>query len=135
MSTTSYFLRRLGLALFVITGVMVITFFVSRILPANPVRLFVGARATEEVIEAKRAEFGLDRPIPVQFVTYVGSVLQGDLGISFRTKRAIVDDLKVLIPATLELVILSMILAIIVGIPVGVISAAIAVHSSIKSAG
>jgi len=75
------------------------------------------------------------RSAPVQFVTYVGSVLQGDLGISFRTKRAIVDDLKVFIPATLELVILSMILAIIVGIPVGVISAAIAAPSSIKLAG
>ena len=69
MSQTSYFFRRLTLALFVIIGVMVITFFVSRILPADPVRLFVGARARPDVIEATRQELGLDQPLPVQFVS------------------------------------------------------------------
>ena len=124
MSIAAYFARRLGLALFVILGVMLVTFFVSRILPADPVRLFVGVRASEEVVEAQRIEFGLDKSLPVQFVTYAGSVLQGDFGISFRTKRPIVDDLKIFVPATLELVILSMVLAVLVGIPVGVIGAA-----------
>jgi len=124
LSKANYFLRRLGLAVFVIIGVMIITFFISRILPADPVRLFVGVRASEEIVEAKRIEFGLDKPVPVQFINYVGSVLQGDFGISFRTKRSITEDLKVFLPATLELVILSMILAVLVGIPVGVIGAA-----------
>ncbi len=124
MSQTSYFFRRLTLALFVIIGVMVITFFVSRILPADPVRLFVGARARPDVIEATRQELGLDQPLPVQFVSYVGNVLQGDFGTSFRTKRPILEDLKVFVPATLELVILSMMLAVTIGIPVGVIGAA-----------
>ena len=124
MNQTSYFFRRLFLALIVIMGVMVITFFISRILPADPVRLFVGARARPDVIEATRQELGLDQPLPVQFVSYVGSVLQGDFGTSFRTKRPILDDLKVFVPATLELVILSMILAVAIGIPVGVIGAA-----------
>ena len=81
-------------------------------------------RATDEVIEQKRVEFGLDRPVPVQFGRYVGAVLQGDFGISFRTKRPIADDLKVFVPATLELVIASMVLAVMIGIPVGVIGAA-----------
>ncbi len=124
MTTLNYFIRRLGFAIFVLIGVMIITFFVSRILPADPVRLFVGVRASEEVVEAKRIEFGLDQPVPVQFINYVGDILQGDFGVSFRTKRDISDDLRVFIPATLELVILSMLLAVIVGIPVGVISAA-----------
>ena len=124
MSQTSYFFRRLTLALFVIIGVMVITFFVSRILPADPVRLFVGARARPDVIEATRQELGLDQPLPVQFVSYVGHVLEGDFGTSFRTKRPILEDLKVFVPATLELVILSMMLAVTIGIPVGVIGAA-----------
>ena len=78
--------------MYVITGVMVITFFVSRVLPADPVRLFVGVRATEEAVEAKRIEFGLDRPMPVQFASYVGGILRGDLGISFRTKQPILED-------------------------------------------
>ncbi|MEM7533282.1 MAG: ABC transporter permease [Chloroflexota bacterium] len=124
MSRANYFLRRLGLALFVIIGVMIITFFVSRVLPADPVRLFVGVRASEEIVEAKRVEFGLDRPVPVQFISYVGSVLRGDFGISFRTKQSITKDLRVFLPATLELVILSMVLAVLIGIPIGVIGAA-----------
>lgn len=124
MSTVSYFIRRLALALLVIVGVMIITFFVSRVLPADPVRLFVGVRASEEVVEAKRIEFGLDKPLYTQFFDYAGDLLQGDFGVSFRTKRPITDDLKLFVPATLELVILSMILAIVIGIPVGVISAA-----------
>lgn len=124
MSQTSYFFRRLALAFVVIMGVMVITFFISRILPADPVRLFVGARASSDVIEATRQELGLDQPLPMQFVSYVGNVLQGDFGTSFRTKRPILEDLKVFVPATLELVILSMILAVAIGIPVGVIGAA-----------
>ncbi len=124
MSILNYLIRRIGLALLVILGVMIITFFVSRVLPADPVRLFVGVRASEETVEAKRAEFGLDQPVPVQFLNYAGGILQGDFGISFRTKRPIVDDLKIFVPATLELVILSMVLAIVIGIPVGVIAAA-----------
>lgn len=124
MNIASYLLRRLFLAIIVITGVMTITFFVSRVLPADPVRLFVGVRATEEVVEAQRIAFGLDRPLPMQFANYVGDVLQGDFGVSFRTKRPITEDLLVFLPATLELVILSMILAVAIGIPVGVIAAA-----------
>ena len=124
MSILSYFLRRVVLAAIVIIGVMIITFFISRILPADPVRLYVGVRASEEVVEQARAELGLDRPLPVQFLNYVGQVLQGDFGVSFRTKRPILEDLFVFIPATLELVITAILLAVVIGIPVGVISAA-----------
>ncbi|MEM7112791.1 MAG: ABC transporter permease [Chloroflexota bacterium] len=124
MSQLNYLIRRLSLALFVIIGVMIVTFFVSRILPADPVRLFVGVRASEELIEQKRAEFGLDQPMPVQFVNYVGDVLQGDFGTSFRTKRPIFEDLLIFVPATLELVTLAMLLAVAIGIPIGVMGAA-----------
>ena len=124
MSRIDYLLRRLGLAFIVVFGVMVITFVVSRLMPADPARLFAGPRATPQKLQEIRDSFGLEAPIPVQFVRYVGSVLRGDFGISYQTKRPILDDLKILLPATLELVILSILLAIVIGIPIGVYSGA-----------
>lgn len=124
MSRSTYLLRRLGLALLVILGVMIITFLVSRVIPADPARLYAGGRATDEMIVAVEEKLGLNDPLPVQFLSYVGGVLQGDFGNSFRTKRAISTDLKIFIPATLELVILAMLLAAAIGIPIGVIGAA-----------
>lgn len=124
MSKGEYLLRRLGLAFFVIFGVFVITFFISRIVPSDPVALYAGPRTSPEQKEEFRRKLGLDRPLPVQFVDYVGDVLQGDFGISLRTKRQITDDLKIFLSATLELVILAMGLALVIGIPLGVMTAA-----------
>lgn len=124
MSQAAYLLRRLWLALLVIIGVMIITFVVSRVVPADPARLYAGARANPETIANVEEKLGLNDPLPIQFLSYVGGVLQGDFGNSFRTKRAISSDLAIFIPATLELVILAMLLAAAIGIPVGVIGAA-----------
>ena len=124
MSGFEYLLRRLALAVFVILGVLLITFVVSRVVPGDPARLYVGSRASPEALKLARAELGLDDPLPEQFLRYVVNSAQGELGYSFRTKRPIFDDLKVRLPATMELVVLAMALAIAVGVPVGVLAAA-----------
>jgi peptide/nickel transport system permease protein len=123
MSRADYLLRRLGMAIFVIVGVLVIIFTVSHIVPRDPARLYLGPRASPERLAEVRQELGLDLPLPTQFVYYVSNVLHGDLGISFRTKRPILDDLKLRLPATLELVFFSMLLALAIGVPVGVLGA------------
>jgi len=119
-----YLLRRLGLAVLVILGVLLITFAVSRVVPGDPARLYLGPRAKPEALERVRQEWGLDDPLPQQFVRYVLSTLRLELGYSFRTKRPILEDLKVRLPATMELVISATLLALVVGVPVGVLGAA-----------
>lgn len=124
MSRLAYLIRRLVLAIFVVIGVLAITFIISRLVPSDPARLFTGPRASKEKIEETRERFGLNKPIPAQFVNYVKSTIRGDFGISFKTKTAILTDLKIFLPATLELVILSLLLAVVIGIPIGVYSGA-----------
>jgi peptide/nickel transport system permease protein len=124
MSRGEYLLRRLGFGLFVILGVLLVTFIVSRVVPGDPARLYLGPRASPEKLEEVRQDLGLNDPLPKQFVGYVLNILQGDLGYSFRTKRPILDDLRVRLPATMELVIAATLLAVIVGVPVGVLGAA-----------
>ncbi len=75
MSRLDYLARRLALAIFVVIGVLAITFIVSRIVPSDPARLFTGPRASKEKIEETREKFGLNKPIPAQFVSTIG-VLQ-----------------------------------------------------------
>jgi peptide/nickel transport system permease protein len=124
MSRLDYLFRRLALAIFVVFGVITITFIVSRLVPSDAARLFAGPRASPEKLEKIRERFGLNKSIPTQFVRYLGSTLRGDFGISFKTKTAILTDLKIFLPATLELVILSLLLAVVIGIPIGVYSGA-----------
>lgn len=122
MSKTHYLLRRLGLAVLVLVGVMVVTFIVARIIPSDPAALYAGPRPRPEQVAELRVKLGLDQPMPVQFGRYVGAILTGDLGESFKTHRLILDDLKTNLPATLELVILASLLALLIGIPVGVLA-------------
>jgi len=124
MSRNIYFLRRLGLAVLVLVGVMVVTFFVSRVVPSNPAALYAGPRPRPEQVAALEIKLGLDQPLPAQFVRYIGDVLQGDFGVSYRTKREISSDLRIFLPATLELVVVSSFLALLIGIPFGVLSGA-----------
>jgi peptide/nickel transport system permease protein len=125
MSRKRYFLRRLGLTVFVLLGVLILTFFVARVVPSDPAALYAGPRPRPEQVERIRVELGLDQPLIVQFSRYVGDILQGNLGISFDTRRPIIGDLQTFLPATLELVIAAMLLAFVIGIPVGVIAAAL----------
>ena len=118
-----YILKRLLSSLLVLLGVVTITFVISRVLPSNPESKWAGTRATAEQLQQARIELGLDKPLPVQYATYINQLLHGDLGTSLNSKRPVLSELKQYIPATLELVLLAFIFAIILGIPLGIYSA------------
>jgi len=101
-------------------GLLVVTFVISRMLPADPVLAVVGDHASESAIEQPRIRLGLDKPLLMQFWIYISDVLQGDLGQSIRTSRPISEELMRVFPATLELATLGTLIGIVLGIPLGV---------------
>jgi len=124
MGKWEYFAKRLALAVVVLLSVSVITFVISRVVPSNPAALWVGPHPTQEQIAAARIKLGLDKPLHVQYSRYMNDLLHGDLGVSVQSHQPILTDLKTYLPATLELVITGMIMAVLVGIPLGVLSGA-----------
>lgn len=108
---------------FVLFGLITITFFISHILPGNPARLHAGHHATREAMEAITLRWGLDKPLWQQYVIYLKGILSGDLGDSLRSRRPVTSDLMLYFPATFELTTISIIITILVGIALGVISA------------
>ncbi len=120
---TRYLRRRAATSLLVILGVVTITFVISRIVPADPAQLYAGARARLEQVEQVRQDLNLDAPVTSQYVSYLGDLLQGDLGVSFATRRPIAQDLRRFLPATLELALAATLLSMVVGIPAGVLAA------------
>jgi ABC-type dipeptide/oligopeptide/nickel transport system permease component len=123
MQKIEFFLRRLTSSFFVLIGVSVITFFLARVVPANAAELYIGPKARTEDIERVTKQLGLDKPLPVQYAVYMGQLLHGDLGNSISTKRPITQELADRIPATLELLFSGMFCAVLIGIPLGVLSA------------
>lgn len=124
MSLGQVIARRIALLALVLVGVTALTFVISHAIPGDPARLLAGQRASDEVVEQIRRTHGLDQPLPIQYVRYMGGLLKGDLGRSIRTGRPVVQDLGRFLPATLELVIYALGLAIAIGVPLGVVSAA-----------
>lgn len=118
-----YIFKRILSSLVVLLGVITITFFITHVIPSNPAVKWAGSRASAEQIEQAKIELGLDKPLPIQYVNYVGQILRGDLGTSFRSKQSVTKELAQYIPATMELVLIAFILAIIIGIPLGIYSA------------
>ena len=104
-------------------GLLVITFTISHIIPADPIAFIAGDNATAEQIAALKAKFGVDKPVPVQLWNYILGVAQGDFGISLYTQRPIAEDLIARLPATLELAFVAVILSGVIGIPLGVLAA------------
>ena len=119
----SFVVRRLLMAIPVLLGIVFVTFALARVLPGDPCRAALGERATAAVCDAFIKRVGLDQPIPVQFYRYMGEVLRGDLGDSFRFGRPATTILVERLPMTVELSISAMIFAILVSIPLGIISA------------
>ncbi|HRO14388.1 MAG TPA: ABC transporter permease [Paracoccus sp. (in: a-proteobacteria)] len=113
----------LSLAL-TLLGLLLVTFVIGRVMPIDPVLKVVGERATPEQYEAARQAMGLDQPIIVQFVTYIGDVLRGNFGRSISTGHPVVEDLRRVFPATLELATLGTLIGVLVGVPLGVVAAA-----------
>ena len=116
-------LRRVLLLIPVLLGVLLITFTLSRVIPSDPVKFAAGQYATDEMVEALRIEYGLDKPLPEQFVKYITLIAQGDFGRSLTTRRPVIEDLRRFYPATFELVLVTVFLAVILGVPAGVIAA------------
>jgi peptide/nickel transport system permease protein len=115
--------QRLLWLLVSLIGISIITFVISHVIPADPIRVAAGPNARQEQVETLRREFGMDRPLPEQYLRYLAGLFQGNLGRSIRTRRPVLDDIKQYFPATLELTITAMLIVILVGIPVGVLSA------------
>ncbi len=114
--------RRLIFLVFVLFGLSVLTFSLSHIIPGDPARLMAGPRASQATVDKIREQYGLNDPVPHQYVTYVGNSSQGDLGTSFTTRRPVSEDLKRYLPATIELGAVAFVMATLVGIPLGILS-------------
>jgi len=91
--------------------------------PGDPARMIAGDRASAETLENVRRNLGLDRPVVEQFTIYISNLLQGDLGTSLRTNRPVAGDIRTFLPATLELGVVALFIAICLGVPLGVLSA------------
>ena len=104
----------------VLLGVTMLVFFLTNLLPGDPARAAAGRLATPEQLVAVGERLGLDRPVPVQYVLYMGRLLRGDLGTSLTSKQAVAQELRLFFPATLELLLATMTITIGVGIPLGV---------------
>lgn len=118
-----YIGKRLRDSLLVLLGIITITFFITHVLPSDPASKWAGARATEAQLEQARVELGLNDSLPEQYVSYVWKMVRGDLGRSLTSKQPITQDLAQYIPPTVELVLLAFVLAVCIGIPLGIYSA------------
>jgi ABC-type dipeptide/oligopeptide/nickel transport system permease component len=116
-------LRRLLAALPNLAGVIVITFLLTRAIPGDPAAYFAGASATQEAVEQVRRQLGLDRSLPEQFLRYIGDLARGDLGLSLTTGQPVLQELLTRLPASLEVVLLALLLACAIAIPMGVMAA------------
>ncbi len=118
-----YTIRRLLLLVPVLVGLSLLVFTISNVLPGDPVKLAAGPQATQAEIDALARELGMDQPLPVRYWAYVTGLVQGDWGQSVLTRRPVWEDLRIYLPATLELVVAALALAVVVGIPAGLMSA------------
>ena len=120
---TRIILRRLLAALPNLAGVVVVTFLLTRAIPGDPAAYFAGASATTEAVEQIRQQLGLDRPLLEQFFRYVADLARGDLGLSLTTGQPVLQELMARLPASLEMVLLALLLSCAVAIPLGVMAA------------
>lgn len=115
-------IKRFFLLILVLIGVTIITFALTHIVPGDPARMIVGQRASQETLERVREDLGLNKPLWIQYLIYMKGLLSGDLGTSIRTQQPVTSDIAVFFPATLELALVAFSIALIVGIPLGVLS-------------
>ncbi len=120
---TRFVLRRLLSSVPVLLGILVFTFLLARVIPGDPCRSALGERATAQICDAYNARLGLDEPVVKQFRIYFTDILQGDLGESVSQRRPVTDLLVERMPTTIELSVAALVLALLVGVPLGVISA------------
>jgi peptide/nickel transport system permease protein len=128
MGLSTHIIRRLLLVIPMLIGVTLLTFVVSRVVPADPLAVIVSEKALDnpEIVQAAIRKWGLDKPLPEQYLYYMANLLHGDLGVSFKTKRPVAQDLRQYLPATVELGLGSLLFALAVGLPLGILAA---IHS------
>ena len=116
-------LKRLLLAVPSLVGVVIVTFFLTRALPGDPAAYFAGPAATKEAVEQIRVKLGLDQPLAVQFVRYVGDLARGDLGSSLTTGQPVASEIKTKLPASAELTLLGLLVSMAIAVPLGILAA------------
>lgn len=116
-------MKRLFLMVIVLFGILVLVFFIAKIIPADPVGALLGGNAPPELVDELKHKLGLDKPLIIQFIDYIKGALRGDFGISLKTNRPVIEDIKEYFPATMELAIFAIIIAVGIGIPLGIFSA------------
>jgi peptide/nickel transport system permease protein len=119
----SVYLRQIVQAAIVLLNVSLVVFVLVRIVPGDPARLMLGMEASEDAVQAARAQFGFDRPLYVQYAQFVGGALRGDLGQSVRFRRPVGDLLRESFPATLELALAATVIALLLAVPAGIYAA------------
>lgn len=119
----NYAIRRLLLLLPMLLGVSIVVFLVLHFIPGDPARLAAGPDATDADVEQIRQNYGLDKPLLNQYLIYIKNVASGDLGESFQTFTPVLEGIARTLPATLELTAAGMLLAVIIGVPLGIIAA------------
>jgi peptide/nickel transport system permease protein len=118
-----YIIRRLVSMLPVILLVSVIIFMIIHLTPGDPVLIMLGEEATQETVTALRRELGLDQPLPLQYVTWLGRVVQGDLGRSIRTRQPVTEAIVERLPPTIQLTLLALTVSLLIALPAGIASA------------
>jgi peptide/nickel transport system permease protein len=118
-----YLVRRLLLLVPILLGVSLLIFFWIRALPGNPAESLLGERATPALVQVYRHRYGLDKPVYVQYWSYLKTTASGDLGVSVASRRTVVSEIKAKFPATVELAVAAMIFAVTFGVPLGFFAA------------
>ncbi len=126
MGLLPYIIRRLLLTIPVLIGITLVTFVISHAVPADPVIANLGQRAQDDpsIVAQYRHQWGFDQPLPIQYLVYVSKLLHGDLGVSIVSRRSVTADLQQFFPATLELSTAALLISLLIGVPLGVLSAA-----------
>jgi peptide/nickel transport system permease protein len=125
MPLYQYLLRRVLFAIPLVLGITVVAFLIANAIPADPINanLPQSALNNERLVAAFREKWGLDQPLHVQYLTYLGNLLQGDMGVSIRTNQPVLDDIRQFLPATVELATTSILVGLLLGVTFGVVSA------------
>lgn len=119
----SYILKRLALLVPIILGIIFIVFFINSLTPISPGRIILGGQAKQADVDKIDSELGYNSPFLVKYINYVGNLVRGDLGKTYYTKRPVIEEIIKRFPVTFNLAFFSMLLACIIGIPIGVYSA------------
>lgn len=123
MNTVKFIVKRILIAIPVLIGVMLIIFLMLNVVPGDPVTLMMREHIKPELIERMKAQMGLDQPVMVRFITYMKNAVQGDFGISYKLNRNVTDLIITAFPHTVRLSLFAALIAWIIGIPAGIVSA------------